>query len=234
VALTICTWLWGTKYTTTYVERLHRGLKRNLRQPFRFMILTEPDRIANFSSGIERHAIPDLELTTIKGCFARLRMFDANWQQECGINDRLVCLDLDLVLTGELDVLFNRAEPLVIFQGANAVNPCPYNCSVMMMQPGAYSELWDDFSLEKVKKIPRYTFPDDQGWLWYRAPGAAAWHVGHRSGIYAFHKPGWPRGTDNLPIDARMVAFFGHRDPAQFTHLPWIQQHWIIEGDGRK
>jgi hypothetical protein len=227
VAITVCTWLWGNaKYTPIYVERLFAGLCRQLKQPFRFMVLTERDRIANFSNGITRHAIPDPELTTIKGCFARLRMFDPIWQSDHDIDDRLVCLDLDVVLTKELDDLFDRPEPLVVLQGANAANPCPYNCSIVMLRKGAHRELWTDFSLERVKDIPRYEFPDDQGWLWHRAPHAAAWHVGHRSGIYAFHKPGWPRGSDALPADARIVAFIGHRDPAQFTHLKWIQEHW--------
>jgi hypothetical protein len=226
VALTVCTWFWGTKYTTIYVERLYSALQRNLQQSFRFMVFTEGWRKVNFSNGIERHSIVDLELTQIKGCFARLRMFDPHWQRAFELTERIVCLDLDTVITGNLDPLFDRDESFVILQGANAANPCPYTACVFMLRAGTHPELWTEFSLHHAESIARYEFPDDQGWMHHKVRAAAAWHVGHRSGIYAFHKPGWPRGTDNLPRDARMVAFVGFRDPAQFTHLPWIKKFW--------
>lgn len=227
VALVVCTWLWGAKYSPIYVERLHKGLRKHLEQPFRFLCFTERERSVTFSEGIERYGIQDTALTHLKGCFARLRMFDPAWQQACGIADRLVCLDLDVVITGPLDQLFDRPESLVVLQGANAANPCPYNCSVMMLRKHAHPELWTDFSVDKLDRIPRHEFPDDQGWLWYRVKHAAAWLVGWPSGIYAFKKPGWPKDNDELPADARIVSFIGWRDPNAFTRLPWVQEHWL-------
>lgn len=228
MALVVCTWLWGEKYSPIYVERLHGGVRKHLKQPFRFVCMTESNRIANLSNGIERHGIEDDKLTEIKGCFARLRMFDPSWQSQLDINDRIVCLDLDVVITGPLDPLFDRPESLVVLHGANASNPCPYNCSVMMLRKGAHPELWTDFDINKLDHIPRHEFPDDQGWLWYRAPKLAGWQVGARSGIYAFHKPGWPPG-EALPSDARIVAFIGWRDPARFNRLPWVREHWLTQ-----
>lgn len=227
MALVVATWLWGEKYTPVYVERLFTGLQRHLRQPFRFLCMTERDRIANFSSGIERHAIKDPELTAHKGCFARLRMFDPGWQQNRGIAERLVCVDLDVVITGPLDALFDRPESLVILKGANASNPCPYNCSLMMFRAGAHPELWTEFSLDAAKQIPHYGFPDDQGFIHHRVKDAAGWQVGRSSGVYAFQKPGWPDGSAELPEGARLVAFPGWRDPGEFITIPWIRQHWI-------
>jgi hypothetical protein len=227
--LAICTWLWGTaKYTPSYVERLHAGLRRNLQQPFRFLLMTERDRRDKFSDGIERHAIEDLHLTNIKGCFVRLRMFDKDWQRRRNLDGPIVNMDLDVVITGSLDEVFNRVEPIVLFSGANSANPCPYNNSVYMFQAGAHPELWDDFSLDVLGKLPKYEFPDDQGWFWYRLRYPATWQVGASSGIYAFRKPGWPLG-DGLPALAKLVAFPGHRDPSQFVSLPWIRQHWISD-----
>lgn len=225
MALTICTWLWGTKYSTMYVERLYRGLRQQLRQSFRFIVLTENHRIANFTIGIERHAIPNPELTTVKGCFVRLRMFDPVWQAWHGISGKIVSIDLDAIVTGELDPLFDRDDSIVLLKGANAANPCPFNGSIYMFRAGAHAELWTRFSLAAVKDIKQYEFPDDQGWFWHMIPTAATWEVGVRSGIYAFRKPQWPR-DDHLPADARLVVFPGKRDPIQFSHLPWIRKHW--------
>ena len=226
MALVVCCWFWGSKYTPIYVERLHAGVRKHLKQPFRFLCMTESNRIAHLSNGIERHGIKDTKLTHLKGCFARLRMFDPAWQQAHGVDDRIACLDLDVVITGPLDPLFDRPEPLVVLQGANAANPCPYNCSVMMLRKHAHPELWNDFDINKLDRIPRHEFPDDQGWLWHRVPDAAGWQVGSASGIYGFQKPGWPRGKD-LPEDARIVSFIGWRDPNTFTRLSWVRQHWL-------
>jgi hypothetical protein len=226
MALVVCTWLWGSKYAPIYVQRLHAGVCKHLRQPFRFIVMVEPNRILNFSREIEQHDIRDVELTKIRGCFARLRMFDPRWQDDVQIEDRLVCLDLDVVVTGALDVLFDRPEALLVLGGANASNPCPYNCSVMMLRKGQHHNLWSNFSLAKLPEIKCHEFPDDQGWLWHCNPGLATWRVGTASGIYAFQKPGWPPG-DKLPRDARIVSFIGWRDPNAFAHLPWVQEHWL-------
>lgn len=225
--LTVCTWLWGNKYKNDDVEKLYAGVKRNLMQPFRFLCVTEDYLDVVLSRGIERHSIPDLGLTKIPGCFARLRMFDPEWQREKRIDDRLVSMDLDSVVTGNLDDLVDRREPFLILRGANASNPCPYNGSIFMLRSGVHPEVWKDFNLVAASKIKRYEFADDQGWLWHMLPDAAGWNVGVESGIYAFKKPGWPKG-DALPVDARLVVFPGWRSPAQFKSLPWIEQHWSI------
>jgi hypothetical protein len=209
--LTIATWIWGTKYSGSYIARLQRGLRLHLKQPFRFVVF-EP------YPGDEK---------LFAGCFVRLRMFSQAFQKHYCIEPgtRLVCLDLDIIITGELDPLFDRPQSFVIFKGANAANPCPFNCSVMMVKAGQHGELWDAFSLEQAAKIPYYEFPDDQGWIHHMVPSAAAWEVGPMSGIYAFRKPRWPK-DDRLPADARIVAFPGHRDPSQFIYLPWVAEHW--------
>lgn len=214
MALVVCTWFWGTKYNTTYVNRLARGLRRHLKQPYRFFVATPWEK--------DRHLIK------IPGCFVRLRMFDPEWQRMNGLNigDRLVCIDLDTVITGELDGLFDRPETFVILQGANSSNPCPYNGSVMMLKVGCHREVWDEFSLEAVAKVKFFEFPDDQGWLWHMLPCAAGWQCG-RSGIYAYRKPGWPTTGDYLPRDARMVVFPGSRDPMQIAGHDWVRKHWV-------
>jgi hypothetical protein len=224
--LAIATWLWGDKYGPSDVIKLRSGVARHLKQPFRFLVMTERERDWVPSSEIERHAIKDPHLLVHKGCFARLRMFDYGWQQNRKIDDRLVCLDLDMVITGPLDQLFDRPETFVILGGANSYNPCPYNGSVFMFRPGHHGELWTDFSIEAVQKIPFYKFPDDQGWFAYKLPKAATWPCGRKSGIYGFMKPGWSYWTDHLPEQARIVAFPGARAPKDFTHLKWVRENW--------
>lgn len=218
--LVITTWLWGSKYGPEYLARLRSSLERNIRQPYRFIVLTD-----NVTEPGQR-PIPDLELTQTRGCFARLRMFDPKWQaeMEIGDGDRIVTVDLDSVITGELDPLFDRPEPFVIAQGGN-YQPCRFNGALFMLRAGAHPEVWSDFSLDAAAKVPFHEFPDDQGWMWHKLPDAAGWECGVDSGVLVFKKPGWPEG-DALPDGARYVTFAGWRDPGKFTHLDWVREHW--------
>ena len=229
--LTICTWFWGGKYSVDYVHRLARGLKRHLKQPYRFIVVTDDVMGNGLASVINEPAhgawpIADPELMKMPGCFARLRMFDPAWQAEYRIEGRLACIDLDCVVTGDLDPVFLRPEPFMILQGANASNPCPYNGSLWMLRAGYRPDVWTDFSLEAAQAAPHYEFPDDQAWLAHKIPGEAGWKAGAQSGVYAFMKPGWTNGYE-LPKGARLVCFPGRRDPNQFKHLPWVKEHWL-------
>ena len=214
--LHIVTWLWGSKYPDVYVDRLVTGIARNCDEdPHNIeIVVCEPWP-------------QDQYLTLVPGCMARLRTFDPEWQAEvlgAEQGDRIVVLDLDLVITGSLDGLFDRDEPFVILQGVHTANPTPYNGSVWMLRAGYRPDVWEDFSLEAAQDICVYMYPDDQMWMHHKIPDAAAF--GPKDGVYAFMKPGWPNGMD-LPKDARIVAFPGSRDPCQFQHLPWIKHHWI-------
>lgn len=199
------------KYGPGYLERLKAGVARNLSEPYEFRVFTPEAE--------------DEHLTHIKGCFARLRVFDPQWQARQGIEpgDRIVCLDLDLIITGSLDGLFDRAEPFVILQGVNSSNPCPHNGSVWMVQAGYGEDVWSDFSLEAARQVPFYEFPDDQAWFAAKMPEAGAF--GSEDGVYAFQKLGWPKGNA-LPKNACIVAFPGWRDPVGFQHLDWVKEHW--------
>lgn len=236
--LTICTWLWGRKYDRADVAKLAAGVRRHLHQPYQFMVVSE-EYFEDWPQGVVAIPLIDDDLTKVKGCFARLRLFDPKWinylnlehrHHLAEIEDRLVCMDLDTVITGDLDPLFNRAETFMILQGANAANPCPFNGSLMMLRAGAHPEVWTDFSITTVESTLRaagkvYEFADDQGWLWHKMPNAGGWKVGSQSGVYAFQKPGWPK-ADGLPADARLVVFPGWRSPEKFKHLPWVKKHW--------
>jgi hypothetical protein len=221
--ITFVTWLWGDKYPAEYVYRLKSAIARNSYQPYRFLCVTDHDL-----PGVYTTPIPDPDLTEHKGCLARLRLFDEVWQEEMGIpvGERVVNLDLDLIVTGEIDGLWRRGVSFAILKGANIANPCPFNGSVFMLRAGEHTEVWNRFSLDALATIKRYEFPDDQGWLWHMIPDADGWKAGIASGIYAFQKRGWTSG-DQLPANAKIVAFPGKRDPAQYTHLEWVQRHWL-------
>jgi hypothetical protein len=228
MALTICTFLWGDKYAFEDVLKLRAGLKRHLTTEHRFLCITDRQfRYIDLPKDIDVAAIEDTEELKHKGCFARLRLFDPDWQKRNQISGKIICLDLDVVVVGKLDHIFERDESFVVLGGANASNPCPYNGSVFMFDAGTHADLWIEYTWEKAQTIKYYDFPDDQGWFWHMMPNAATWQVGLSSGIYAFQKPGWPKSISNtLPPDARLVVFPGWRSPKEFAQLPWIRDNW--------
>lgn len=209
--LRILTWTWGTKYAPHYVERLRSAVARNLEQEHEFIVC--------------RPKPQDEHLTKIPGCFARLRTFDPAWQHEHGIEpgDRIVCMDLDMVVTGPLDGLFDRPETFCILQGVNSSNPCRYNGSVWMLRAGHHADVWHKFTLRAASDIGFFIYPEDQRWMEHMIPDAGAF--GPHTGCYGFQKPRWNTG-DRLPGNARLVAFFGKRDPVDYRHLDWVKEHW--------
>lgn len=221
--LTVATWLWGEKYHPKDVKKLFNGVSRNLTVPHRKLLVTDwPVKI----DGVE--VTPILEkakhLLALPGCLARLVVFDPEWQAALGIEE-LLNLDLDMVLTRNFDHVATRKEPFVILQGINGTNPCPMNGSVWKLRAGYRPDVWTDFTPEKSRSVPFHSFPDDQGWFWHKLPDAAAY--GPQTGVYGFHKRGWPGGENiPLPANACIVAFPGFRSPSQFTHLPWVKENW--------
>lgn len=227
MALIVTTWLWGETYGQHYVQRLAAAVRRNLNETHRFICFTDTPR---HLPDIEQHQILNTDLLKIKGCFARMRLFDPAWQKNLGLEpgDRVVDLDLDLVVTGALDPLLERTDDFTILQGINSTNPCPYNGSIWMLRAGARPDVWADFSVDAAYAKTRiHAFPDDQGWFEYKMPDAGAW--GPAQGVYGFRKRGWPIGEGEslrLPAGAKIVAFPGWRDPSKFEHLPWVRENW--------
>lgn len=230
--LVIATYLWGAAFTPDDARKLAAGFRHNLKQDHRFVVVTDlPRRFEKDEFAVVAIPLADRPLLEVPGCFARLRLFDPEFQQRiaiaCGPFDRLVCVDLDTIVTGSCDELFVRPESFVIMQGGNSSNPNPYGGALMMLRPGAHAEVWCEFSLEAAAQTPHFQFPDDQGWLSAKLPNAAGWMVGPSSGVYCFRKPGWPLG-EALPEDARLVTFRGNNPPSKHKNLSWVSKHWRL------
>lgn len=227
--LFICTWRWGTKWKPHYAERLYAGIKRNLSPKWAITVLiTDQPETCDFDIVAPIDQI-DRPLLALPGCLARMRMFDRAWQDRLGARpgDRIICIDVDAVIVGRLDPLFEGEfefeNEFTIMQGFNTTNPCPFNGSLWMFRAGERHDVWDDFSLDaySIRNVPVHAIPDDQGWLHHKFPKAGAY--GPENGVYAFKKRTWP---GYLPENARVVAFPG-RDPAAYVNkCEWVRQHW--------
>jgi len=157
--LSIVVWKWGTKYTADHVNKMYSMLRRNLHAPFKLYCITD-DCIGMFS---------DIRILTWPfgslGRARRLRLFDSAVQERLG--PRILQLDLDCVITGDITPLVVRAEPFIIWEsvhdtrwvigteapgyigGALCRNTKPksnpFNASMFLMDAGTMPTLWDDY-----------------------------------------------------------------------------------------
>src|SRR6185436_17852511 len=110
-------------------------------------------------------------------CYRRLKLFSAEAKELIG--ERIVALDLDMVITGDLVPLWDRPEDFVIMKSPSG--PAFYNGSMFMIRAGTRTQLWDDFHPDKspMKAKMSGQFGSDQAWIGYRLGNQeATWDTG--------------------------------------------------------
>ena len=218
-------------FTSTHVNTAYSMVKRWYPHPFRFICITDDP------SGI----IPQVECAPMwrdfmdlrnptwpaiaPNCYPRLRTFSKEFEALAG--ERFVCMDLDVVITGDLTPLWHRPEDFVIY--ASARSNGHYNGSMWMMTAGCRSQVWEDFDPVESPKLANSAGNNgsDQGWIQYRlGKGEATWDV--KDGIYSYR--GDMKWTQkSLPSDARVVVFHGIPKPWEKKARdmsPWIDAYY--------
>src|SRR5262245_17164589 len=129
--LTVVTWLWGDGRTfgPEYVNRLARSFKRNYHAPHDFVCVTDWDDLQDFDSSCVRTFPMMYEHAEMRSgnrsCFRRLRLHDEQTGRLLG--DRILQLDLDTVIVGDVTNLFARDEPLVLTTQNASAGRTTYN-----------------------------------------------------------------------------------------------------------
>ncbi len=161
-------------------------------------------------------------------CYRRLKLFAPEMRDLIG--ERIVCLDLDVVITGNLDPLWDRADDFICWGDTRRDNH--YNGSMFLLRAGTRTAVWKGFDPLTSPATARAAgyFGSDQGWLSYKlGPGEHRWTK--RDGVYSFRNH-IDRDGGRLPRDARIVFFHGHVDPwdKDAQRLGWVKEHYTREG----
>lgn len=225
--ITFVTWKWSTPgYRSTFgpnaVNTMRRMLARHYPEPHRFCCVT------NDAKGIDAdiEIVPDREdwasVPSPHGngnptCFRRLRLFAPDARETFG--DRVVSIDLDCVITGDLRPLFDRGEDFVAWQ--DAMHPRQMNGSLWKLRTGAHPEVWEQFNRNApVKALAAGFVGSDQGWISYCLQGTPRWT--REDGVLSFRVD----CKNGLPAGARLVAMHGKTDPWSVGVPAWIAEHY--------
>ena len=229
---------WGDKYPAEYVNRLYAMVQKNLDIPHQFHCLTEQ------SSGIDSKVhILSLPITSYEGWWIKLMLFQ---QDFFGLQGRIIYLDLDLVITGNIDFLAEDNVGLSIIE--NWSRNRMWNSSVMSFRIGSLQFVWDRFALESFEEV-KMRYNGDQEWIFHCIPEA---HIYPKQKIISYKKscnarfgkcfvwtglrlepPKWLKAK--LPVGARIVVFHGKPDPDdvvdkhwnKWKHAPFVKKYWI-------
>ncbi len=104
---------WGTKYPADYVNTLYSMVARNLTREFRFVCLTED--ATGLHDQVEVFPLPELsvDLAGPERGWNKLAVFAETLYD---LKGKVLCLDLDLIITGSLDELFDYPGEVMIIK----------------------------------------------------------------------------------------------------------------------
>jgi len=230
--ITILAWLWRqpksrTNYPAEHVNIWASMVRRNLSMPHRIAcvtdmpegidprveIITPPGDFLNISSPHWANGKPQ--------CFRRLSMFRPD---AAGIfGERFVCMDLDCVVSGRLDPLFDRNDDLVLYKGTASSRP--YNGSLMLIRAGCRPHVFEDFNQQAALEASKQFCGSDQAWLAHRLGWSeATWD--ERDGVHFVSS----MSTRKRMSSPRVVFFPGRLKPWMIATVDrFVGRHYRMD-----
>lgn len=228
--LTVLAWFWRQEksravYTAEHVNIWAHMVRRNLSMPHRICCVT--DDAEGIEPWIEIIRPPGdfLDITNPRWsngkpqCYRRLSMFRRDAAEIFG--ERFVCMDLDSVIGGPLDPLFERDEDLVLFRGTHRRRP--YNGSMMLIRAGCRPDLFEDFNQAVALESGGLYCGSDQAWLMHKlGPDMPVWD--DRDGVHWYRSFAFRCLRGKVP---RLMFFPGSIKPWDAVHLDkFTREHY--------
>jgi hypothetical protein len=218
---------WGTLYAAEYVNVLFSACRRHISGPFRFVCLT--DDTAGLNDAIETFPIPQMNLEQghwDKGGWAKLCVFADDLY---GLAGRCLLIDLDSVIVGSLDALFDHPGDLVVIDvGPNWIKSRQVGeplagTGVFVFNLGQNHAVFDTFMANRDVMVARHRI--EQVYLQAVAPHLDFWpdewvisfkyHLRRPVGLGLVLPPRAPGPN------TRIVAFHGAPRPSDLLRCGW-------------
>lgn len=224
--LSVVCWLWKqegcrTEYSALHVNILAAMVKRHLTLPHTFSCVTDMPEGIDPSVRIIKPPgeWEDLKTARWKGgrpsCFRRLTMFRPDAARIFG--RRIAAIDLDCVIGGNVDSVFDRPEDIVLLGPSRPGNRWVYNGSLLLLKAGSRPNVYTDFTPQKAEEASRHFVGSDQAWLAY-ALGRREATWGHADGVVRWGDK--QRGA--------MMFFPGNVKPWDAMGDDWVARHYRL------
>ncbi|OOZ42726.1 hypothetical protein [Solemya elarraichensis gill symbiont] len=235
---------WGTRYGSDYVNRLYGMVKRNTERPLRLVCFT--DDSDGIQEGIEIKPMPPFDLPEKMRSHPFRRMFIFA-EQLNDLQGTVLHLDLDLVVTGSIDKLFNfnPDSRFITIENWTQKGQGIGNMSVFRYRIGELTEVWERFRPDPMAMMNLYH--NSQTFV-CRTLGdvdfyPANWCLSFKHSLV----PKWPLNflvSPKLPEETKIIAFTGQPDINEairgewpvssnwkklYKHVrpsPWLADHW--------
>lgn len=243
---------WGTRYGPDYVNRLYSMVQRHTKRPTRLVCYT--DDTTGIVSGVECFPLPYIVLPERKShpkASAPISKLPwrklALWQKELeGVSGDVLFLDLDVVVTGSLDELFDY-EPghFCVARNWTTPNSGIGNTSIFRFPVGVHTYIYDRIMNECERVLA--THVNEQVFISREITDMKFWPEAWCLSFKRSLLPRWPLNffvVPPLPPGTKVVAFPGKPDPdeameGRWPHkrrwqalykyvrpTPWIAEHW--------
>lgn len=243
--ITFVTWKWDVpgyerRFTMAQVDILQAMIARHYKKPHVFVCIADespglearrphgqdkfyqiwsmPPAVRPFADIVSPHG------ARFPSCYRRLWNFSLEAQK---LGERIVAIDIDAIITGDITDLFDRTEDFVGWTDARGSWGGKVAGGLYMLRTGSKAHVWNDFDPIDSPKLVTHAglSGSDQGWMSFCLyPPDGQFTV--QDGVYSIKwlEPGKP-----LPLNCKIVSTPGKlkpwHDELQKKH-PWIKRHW--------
>lgn len=234
---------WGTRYGADFVNRLHAAVQRNTSRPTQLVCLTDDE--TGVHQDVRCAPIPDVNLPEDLALTPWRKL--VLWKD--GIADLsgdVLFLDLDLVVTGNLDEMFDF-EPgrFCVIKNWTQRKANIGNTSCFRFPVGKHSYIYDRLETEQARILDKYRI--EQVYISAEIEDMVFWPTLWCASFKHTLLPRWPLNfikVPKLPSETKVVAFTGKPDQDEaargewpvkkgwkklYKHVrptPWITEHW--------
>ncbi len=217
---TIICMKWGSRYGPEYVNRLFTSIKRHTKRTTKVYCFT--DDMEGINTNIICKPLPKIKLPNAIS-FTPWRKLSI-WQYPLyGIKGDVLFLDLDLVITGNLDQFFDyKPGNYCVIENWTQKGQNIGNTSCFRLPVGKYASIFTEFQKEPTKYWKKYHI--EQIYLSDKIKNQAFWPSDWCKSFKHDLLPRWPYRiweASKLPKATSIVAFTGKPDPDDVINGKW-------------
>lgn len=227
---------WGSKYGPDYANKLFSMVQRHLSGPLQLICFT--DDAAGLDPAIVVRPLPEVVVPADSP--------ERGWRKVGLFHPQLglapeptLYLDLDVVVTGSLDVLFTEPGQFLICDDEDWRKPGVGNSSVFRFVPGEQDHIWQKFQSGSAQMMRRHR--NEQEYVSAEAKGLKFWPATYCRSFKRHCLRGkipFVRQKAVLPEGARVLIFHGDPKPEdaivgrsakfyrRFAPADWLGQYW--------